>query len=192
MAKDGKMMKATEPQGGVFLRGQREFRHDLFKSDVKPMKKNVSYQKGIVKIVDVEHRHVVHSHNSQGQKKEFTDTVGGHFHAVEFGVDANGTPTVKCGPAMREVFKKGPGGQKRKKVPCRWHDAVNERDVVDDHTHTFVYDGSEMLSERKVRAIQSSNQSAVSDALGEMRGVAEKHAEESRNDGDYQVEETGE
>ena len=173
------------------MRGAKEFRHDLFKSDVRKMKKNTSFQKGVVKITELEHAHVVHSHNSNGRPQAFTSTVGGHFHAVEFGTDENGRPTVKCGPAMREIFRKTPIGQKREKVPVEWHDAVQGRPVVDNHTHVFEYEGSEILSDRKVKQIQAKNQAATQDAAGEIADLQEKAAREAANDADLGLEEGG-
>jgi hypothetical protein len=163
--------KATSEQanGGVFLRGAKEFRHDLFKSDVQKMKRNTSFQKGVVKIVELEHAHVYHSHNSQGKAQEFTATVGGHFHQiVESGTDPNGKPWVKCGPPLMEKFLKRRGGQKRVKLPVEWHDDDGKK-IADTHTHEMVYEGSEYLSDRKVRAIQAQTQKAVSDALPEIQ-----------------------
>ena len=171
--------RASE-QTGIFMRGAKEFRHDLFKSDVQNLKRNVSFKKGVVQIVEIEHAHIFHSHNSQGRPQQFTNSVGGHFHEVTLSTDANGRPVAKCGPAMREVFKKRPGGQRRIKEEIKWVDEVKDRIIVDSHTHTFEYEGSEFLSDRKVKAIQAQTQAAVSDALPEIRAKAEEaHANAS-------------
>lgn len=95
----------------IKLRSQQTFMHHLFKAAVAKMHKNVSWVKNSPKFVEVEHVHFFHTKNSMGMAQEHTNEVGGHFHKVEWGVDAKGNPVAKCGPALKKVNKRGRGGR---------------------------------------------------------------------------------
>lgn len=161
MARTEKAKSDAPVQPKIVQRGQTEFRHDLFKSDVKEMKKNVSFRKGIVQIENIDHGHIFHSHNSQGMPQKYTSTVGGHFHEVRQFMDEDGTLRVECGPALRHKFLKKPNGQKRVIVPVTFNDQQNDKVITDNHRHDFQYLGSESLSSAKVQALQAKTQAAV-------------------------------
>lgn len=177
---------AEQAQPNVFMRGAKEFRHDLYKSDVGTMKRNTSFQKGVIKIVELEHSHTYHSHNSQGQPQQYSSHVGGHFHEITTAVDSQGNLIAKCGPALREVFRKTPHGQKRRKERVKWNHSGPDSDEVieDNHRHEFAYQGSEMLSDAKIRGIQNKTQAAV-----QSMGVKHDPKVETKPDEDLGLEE---
>lgn len=131
------------------------FRHDVFVSDVKQCIRNTSYEAMKLVRVDVEHKHVYHSHNNQGKKLNRTGSACGHWHYIEHYVDpTTGATLAKCGPAMNEVTKMSPTGRTYSVI-----EAVNfeeevlsgpmqgqVRKVVDDHRHEMNYLGYEELS----------------------------------------------
>lgn len=151
--------KAPSPK--IVVKGTSEFRHDLFKADVATFKKNVSYKKGVLQLVSVEHSHIYHTHSSQGRPMQFTSTIGGHFHEVTTTVDAEGNIVAKCGPPLRTIVKKKASGSKRVNEPVRWYDDDKEDYVVDNHRHEMLYMHSEYLTQEKVAALRSQTQAAV-------------------------------
>lgn len=169
----GKQQQKTKNESGfmakIFSRGAQEFRHDLYKSDVKKFMRNTSFKRGIITIVEIEHAHIFHSHNSQGKVQEYTSTVGNHFHKVTTSIDEDGNLIAECGPALRQISKKKPSGSKRVIEPVKWmdYDGDGPEDgtvILDTHTHSFEYQGSETLSGTKVAAIQSRTQAAIAAA----------------------------
>ena len=144
---------AQEPGRQIVWKGQREFRHDLYKLKVAAFLKNTSYQSGIVKAVEVDHCHFFHSHNSQGKAQTITNAVGGHYHEITQDKDGN----MVCGPALREVFKKRAGRQRKYVEPVKWLDEEKDRFVEDTHIHEVEYQHSEVISEAKVRGTRSEN-----------------------------------
>jgi hypothetical protein len=143
-------MRAGEPTK-VKLRSQQTFMHHLFKATIAIMRKNVSWVKFQPKLVDVEHVHFFHTKNSMGMPQEYTNEVGGHFHKIEWGVDASGNPVAKCGPALKKIQKRGRGGlMSTINKPISWVDKFDEeseeRVLTDDHVHDMVYMGSDELS----------------------------------------------
>lgn len=153
-----KTKRADAPAAQRFtLKGQRRDWHHLFKADVRPMKKNVSFQKGQPRIEELEHTHLFHTVNSQLKPQKHSSTVGGHFHELEWAVGADGIPkVVKCGPPMTYRYVSKPGGQKKRQGAVKWRDMRNEDGdehvfVEDKHTHTFKYIHSEELQERAGR-----------------------------------------
>jgi hypothetical protein len=185
-----RMSKAPKPdtvKPKIILRGTQEFRHDLFKSDVKKFLKNLSFSKGKVEIVGIEHTHIFHSHSSQGVPLKYTNAVGGHYHAVTVSVDPDGTLRAKCGPPLRNAVKKKPSGQKKVVVPVKWHNEEADMDngqsewVEDTHTHDFTYIASEFLSVEKVKQTQDANRAAIQASMATHRAAK---AEETAAGGD--------
>lgn len=161
--------KAPARSGGIKLKGQSWAWHHLFKTDLKDMKKNVSFKKGQPQIENLEHSHFFHSVNSDLIPQQFTSTIGGHFHEVTWALNAQGEPYVKsCSGPMTHKYVKKPGGQKRILTKVAWHDGNNDRDIVDDHTHEFTYLHSEKLSEEKIRSVQVENARTIEDNMREV------------------------
>lgn len=131
------------------------FRHDVFVSDVKKCIKNVSYEFMKFERVDVEHKHIYHSHNNNGKKLHRTNTSNGHWHNVEHYVDpVTGATMAKCGPAMHEVTKTTARGNVITVIePVSFEHELEVGEnkgevvkVIDNHTHELEYLGSEDLS----------------------------------------------
>lgn len=148
------------------FKGTAEFIHILFKASVEKLAKNVSFVKGKVSIIPLEHTHVFHTFDSRGRPQQYSSTTGGHFHEVTWGFDANGDPVAKCGPALRSVLKKKPSGAKRVVEPVKWHDEDNDDTVRDDHKHDWAYIHSERMSESKVNEMQRATRATVAEKLG--------------------------
>lgn len=143
----------------IKLRSQQTFMHHLFKAAVAKMHKNVSWVKNSPKFVEVEHVHFFHTKNSMGMAQEYTNEIGGHFHKIEWGVDAKGNPVAKCGPALKKVNKRGRGGlmttiNKAVSWVDKYDDESEEKTIIDDHTHEMEYLGTDELS--TVRPSQNS------------------------------------
>lgn len=146
----------------VVFKNDREMRHDVFKADLQMFKKNTSYTKGMVTIVEHEHSHIYHTINSQCKSLRYSNAVGGHFHEVNVTEDAKGAIITKCGPPMRYGVRRLPnGGFKKTLETCKWYDGMNDKNIVDEHTHDMVYLHSEMInvnSAKKMRNIAAENQ----------------------------------
>src|SRR5882757_9459539 len=111
MAKDLDPRGPTRPKRK--MKDQQVLIHDLFKLLVSVHKKNVSWQKGIVKIVEIEHCHFFHTIDSTGIPNDACVPVSGHFHKVEWGFnETTGEPFLKCGPPLHKVSRKTPLGVK--------------------------------------------------------------------------------
>lgn len=178
-------------------RGQRSFRHDLFKLGVAPMKKNVSYTQYSPKFEDVEHTHFFHSHDMKGRENAHCSMVGGHFHAIEieWGEKEDGTPFVKrtkCGPPLRNAVKIY--GKQRRVVteqvkfctgkyvdPDTQHVSVEYE--FDEHTHKIEYYHSEMISPDKVKAQQMEDKKALAAMMAALPPAPKKdHTSEVESD----------
>lgn len=158
------MAKAQGVKPKIIIKGSQEFRHDLFKSDVKNLLKNTSFKPGVVDIVRIEHAHIFHSHDSAGKEQQYTSTVGGHFHKVETSIDDEGNLIAKCGPALRVNIRKSKrGGQKKVVGPVQWANdgEMGDEVIVDDHTHVLGYQSSEFLSQKKMQDIREETRGAV-------------------------------
>lgn len=157
-AKPKRKRKAKAPpkkQPQIVFKDQKEMRHDVFKADLQNFLENTSFTRGMVNIVRREHTHIYHNINSQCKNLEYTNAIGGHFHKVELSEDENGNVVAKCGPPLRNGVKRLPNGSFKKTIePVTWFDGMNNRNVVDDHTHELIYQHSEMIrvdSARKMR-----------------------------------------
>lgn len=159
---------------GLTMKGSRKALHHLFKSDIKPLKKNVSFQKGIVKIEELDHSHWFHSINSQLKTQSETTHIAGHFHEVTWGVDTNGRPVItSCSPPIHYKYESRPSGQKRVKARVEWFDADRGQTVVDSHVHNFEYRDSEELSELSVRRLQQDSSQTLLAQMSEV--IVEDH-----------------
>jgi hypothetical protein len=118
--------------------------------------KNVSYKKGAPKIDKLEHTHYFRNINSQLKPQTVTDTVGGHFHQIEWMDTPEGPKVVKCGPAMTQKYVTRAGGtQRRLTVQVGWDDMTGDENLrlQDNHTHEFRYIHSEEISEAGQRGV---------------------------------------
>lgn len=142
----------TKPQTKRIWKGMQTFIHDLFKAKVCKMKRNVSFVWGDPRIVDTEHTHFFHTFNSQGKPQKYTNTVGEHFHEIEWGEDDEGNLVARCGPPLRYGTHKMPNGRKVRRIEkVSWKDmsenSFNTEGVIrDDHVHEMQYIRSEELS----------------------------------------------
>jgi hypothetical protein len=122
-------------------------RHDVFKSDIKQFQDNVSFRKNVVEIVKRDHTHIYHTISSQCKKLEYTNAVGGHFHKVVVEMDGQGNLVAKCSEPLRIRHHRLPNGSFKKVIePVSFYDGMNDKNVVDNHTHKFEYMHSEMIS----------------------------------------------
>lgn len=167
MAKKEQTLAAStsEVPSGFKIRGQQKTYHHLFKAMLGKFMKNISWKKGSPNLQNIEHVHYFHSVNSLGMKQQFTTTVGGHFHKVDWKIDEKtGEPVAVCGPAMKKIVKaQEDGSQKTSIVPCRFfagkqinEDTGEERErwITDDHKHDMVYQGTDELTADMVRGNQ--------------------------------------
>lgn len=152
---------SIQPDMSANRRTQKVFHH-LFKAAMSMMKKNVSWVKGNPNLQDVEHVHFFHSVDSYGIPLEYTNDVGGHFHKVEWQI-IDGKPVAKCGPALKKITTRGPGGlPKTRIVEVQFDDFFNDADgrklkLVDRHVHEMNYLGWDELSSDLIKNIQSEN-----------------------------------
>lgn len=141
-------------------KGNQTFRHDLFKLDLQPLKKNVSFTKGTVKIETYEHSHFFHTFDSNGRPQTHSTPQGGHFHKIEWKEDKEtGKLVAKCGPPMHHIYVRKDAQQHKKMVPVQWETnqmSDEEMDVStvvikDDHVHNVEYLWSEEISADTVK-----------------------------------------
>lgn len=138
-------VKSPEPK--LNFREQMSVLHHCFKLKPVDMKRDLSWQKGIVKLDSIAHGHYYHSCNSWGQPQKNCNAVGGHFHEVTWSVGESGDLVAKCGPAMKKVTYKAPSGMNKTKiVPIEFYDGENQRTIVDNHTHEIEYIHSNKIS----------------------------------------------
>lgn len=138
-------VKSAEPK--LNFREQMSILHHCFKLMPAEMKRDLSWQKGIVKIDKMAHGHYFHSCNSWGQPQKTCNAVGGHFHEIEWFTDEDGNMKAKCGPAMKKVAYRAPSGLNKTKVTkIEFRDEENQITIVDDHTHEIEYLHSNKIS----------------------------------------------
>lgn len=149
-------LSKTPPKSGgnVRFRNQQTVEHHLFKAEVAVAKRNRSYQKGVVKLVDIDHAHFFHTVDSRGRQQTRTTSTNGHYHYIEWGYDDNGDLVAKCGPAMREYTELKRGRTRRKEKPVSWIDDRDDGEVtvVDKHVHDMTYMGSDEIQIGQVKA----------------------------------------
>ena len=125
---------------------QVEIDHDLFKLEVAPLEKNISWN-DVPDWVKIEHCHFYHTFDSSGKAQVTCNQVAGHFHEIEVERNENGEIVdYKCvsGP-MKYVFVKDKrtGRRVKKAVP------YNE---LDDHRHDMTYLKSDKIQMRKLNS----------------------------------------
>lgn len=130
--------------------GNMELDHDLFKLEVAPMMKDLSWS-DIPNYVQVEHCHFYHTIDSSGRKLLESSSVGGHFHEMFLTEQQGKAPSVVCGPPVKYVLKK---------VAGRWK-KVTEQIKADSHVHNVKYVSSEKVQLRKMNAEYLKVQSAI-------------------------------
>lgn len=140
--------QSADPQ--IKWKHELTFRHDLYKLKVAVGKRNNSWQTGVLRIDDIEHCHVFHSHDSKGHPNQYSSATMGHFHEVTVEVDpVTGEMKGKCGPALKMNKTRLKSGAVRKgAVPVAWADEQRQDNTpfVDGHTHEVEYRGSEQIS----------------------------------------------
>lgn len=156
---------APQQQPKVVYKDQQGFRHDLFKLKDEKLLKNQSFKKGQVKLESFSHTHFFHTYDSNGRQQQYSTSVGGHFHEVKWKVDANGELVAECGPALRNVYHKRGGRQKKFIEPVKWYnensDSAEGEWVKDSHTHEVEYRWSEELSVGLVRQRRNAQERMV-------------------------------
>ena len=142
-------MANKEPVKRVF-RETQEFYHDLFKLEVSKMLKWVGHRQDSKEWfknprsgeknkdwLELEHTHVFHTINSNGQIQYYCAPVGGHFHRMKVVRKDNGVPEVVCdsGPLKFET-KKVAGKFEKVEVPAT---------EFDNHKHKVDYVRSDQV-----------------------------------------------
>lgn len=131
------------------------FRHDCFKSSAEECFRNFSYEFLKPKLERIQHMHVYHSHNNSGKVLTRTGSACNHWHDVKTYIHPEtGEPFAECGPPMHEVTEVTQTGRTVKRVEqvsfdeeiMTGPDAGKIKRLVDDHTHTMEYLGSEELT----------------------------------------------
>lgn len=186
MAKSSKSQRSKR----VF-KGNQEFEHVLFKSDVRKCKKNMSWKKYEPRIEEFEHRHVFHSRNSKGKPQAYTTPTAGHFHQVEFEAhEENGEIyySATCGPALRRHTKRLKTGKWATVIEPVVFEADGEQpDVVDDHSHDLEYCFTELLSPHRRQEQQHQDGKRLSEIQGAVDFVHKP--QKSKDIGDTTLEE---
>lgn len=166
MARAPRSQTSDVPKTVLRIKGERRDWHHLFKSDVKPMKKNVSFKKGQPRIEHLDHTHVFHTINSQMKPQEYSSTVGGHFHKISWRMTANGPEVYEIGPPLYFKYVRKGANQRRVMSPVEWQDDNQDKVIVDSHTHKFHYVHSEEIAEKNVRAVAVDHSAAEMAELG--------------------------
>jgi hypothetical protein len=143
--KDEQMKKYVDPQRR--MKGEKVVFHDLFKLEVKPMKKILGVpdprllekSPHLVRMIDQEHCHFFHSVDSNGRPQKYSSSIGGHCHEVKITLDENGSFEAECGPPLRR----------------HKNSRVEPIEPYDRHTHEIEYIESIEFAARKA------NQEAV-------------------------------
>lgn len=134
----------SEPQAKRSFTKDYEFDHDLFKLSVATMKKNVSWNESPM-IEQFEHCHMFHTVDSNGRKQSVCTPVGGHFHEITVHKAESGVPVLEIGPPRKWVQKKRHGKFIKVMAPV----VLDKEDgITDNHTHEYVYLGSEKIKAR--------------------------------------------
>lgn len=135
----------------TYLNAQ-EYDHDLFKLTVAKMTKNVALPNTKPEFITLEHCHIFHTIDSAGKRQVVSTAVGGHVHEVKQVGEENGVPILEIGPAMKFVIKKKYGKMTKilARVLLEKEGGADGGDLVDDHTHDYIYMGSEKIKARVV------------------------------------------
>lgn len=127
----------AQPFERVFA-GQTELNHDLFKLEAANLIRNASYNIDNPIFENVEHAHFFHSIDSRGRKQEFSNKVGGHFHAISINPDG----TAVCSGPLIEIKRKKYGRVHTEYLPIGH----------DQHIHKVTYRFSEKVKPATINA----------------------------------------
>jgi len=170
---DAETLELTPPKPKITpkfqMKGNREFRHDLYKLLISKVKKNYSYKIGDPNIWDVEHCHFYHNKDSKGKEQEYCQPIAGHFHKIDVWVEEDGSIKAKCGPPMQKVrIKIRPGKYKKVIQGISFeNDHGDMSPIPDNHTHDVVYVESEVLSDKKLKMIRQANMDNMDKVIGD-------------------------
>ncbi len=130
--------------GRVFIENVKIY-HDLWKLEVEPMEKNVSWNE-IPDYQKVEHCHFFHTFDSAGKAQTFCVPVGGHFHEMEVIQEPGKMPKVVC--------KSGPlkWARQKNKRTGRFEKVLVPFNDVDEHRHETIYLHSKQVETRKINS----------------------------------------
>lgn len=117
---------------------------DLFKLEVAECNMNKSWN-DVPNLESVEHVHFFHTYDSDGRKMTKTNTVAGHFHAIEVEDQGNDKPAkiISVSPPMREL---------RRRIKGKFTKVFEPIDsaLEDEHTHEITYRRTEIVDARQV------------------------------------------
>ncbi len=163
-----------KPKMRLKSRGSDIFTQHTFKSDVNSDMHNISFQRYKPQIVRRKHTHIYRNYNARGKEIFETTPVGGHYHDVVTKdadgnqlLDANGFPTVKCGPPMRIVTRKRPDGATYKVREKVYFTDEKMEKGFDEHTHKFTYEGSEEISSDKKKTQMLKDRATLRETMGD-------------------------
>jgi hypothetical protein len=128
-------------------RNSQIIEHDLFKLNVATMRKNISFT-DVPEYAQIEHVHIFHTVDSNGNRQTSCTSVGGHHHDIEVLPAVNGgVPHIRVSGPKKWVRVKRKG---RVSVPVSAPDEPGtEHDQKGDfHTHKVTYLGSEKIQLR--------------------------------------------
>jgi hypothetical protein len=131
------------------------FDHDLYCLENAELVRNISWNPKSPLWEPFDHKHFFHSYDSDGKKQTRSVPALGHFHPmIEEKTSADGLPTMRCGPAMKEVMMLDDNGQYKK--------TAVELPKREQHVHVVTYRSSEKLTTRKMNnvALQAQNEIA--------------------------------
>jgi hypothetical protein len=168
--KRGRPPKQVQPK--IKMKNAISKHHHLFKAEVAPVLKNVSFRPGNPEIVKIEHCHFFHTIDSRLKEQRYTTPTNNHYHEVKWFVDSDGELRAECGPPIRKVQKTRRDGSTYSvegeiSYKNEYHDRNNmPADIVDDHTHDMTYVGSELLSPKIIKSIQEKTAAHIAEQMG--------------------------
>lgn len=131
------------------------FEHDVFVSTPANGIRNVGYEHLNPVLIEIDHKHIYHSHDTDGKPLKRTGSNIGHWHEVTRSVDpVTGDLIATCGPPMHEVDVVGESGRSYKNIEqvgfereIQVGDNKGKKErVMDNHTHKLDYLGSETMT----------------------------------------------
>ncbi len=145
-------------------KGSRLFMHDLYKLEAAKFLKNTSYKEAQPMLINVEHCHFYHSHNSRGKPQTHASLQNGHTHLITVKVDQEGNLVAECGPPIWPVKRQLKSGRIIKlwkaveyKDESMYDETGDLKVHTDDHRHNIAYQHSEELSDKKLKAIHAAD-----------------------------------
>lgn len=164
------------------LRSEQEVTHHLFKAKAAKFLANMSYRKDNPDFRSMVHEHIYHTVDSFGRPQKYTAFVGGHCHEVTVKEMADGSLSVKCGPALKkETYKDRTGRPKTRYAPVKFfdkHHSEGEEDggawIVDDHVHPMEYGHMEVWTYAQMMARGGRAVAKMDDGLAQQREAITK------------------